>query len=66
MTHVARRGRVRVFGVSTSALLLDPQTYQVIAAAISRVIMPSMVPSGSERAGERTSSAACVVPSMPR
>ena len=40
--------------------------YQVIVAAMSSVIMPVIVPSGSERAGERTSSAACVVPSMPR
>ena len=42
------------------------QTYQVIVAAMSSVIMPAIVPSGSERAGERTSSAAWVVPSMPR
>ncbi len=42
------------------------QMYQVIVAATSSVIMPVIVPSGSARAGERTSSAACVVPSMPR
>ncbi len=40
--------------------------YQVMAAAISRVIMPLMVPSGRARPGERTSSAAWQVPSMPR
>ena len=44
-----------------------PQTmYQVSAAAISRVIIPVIVPSGSARPGERTSSAAWQVPSMPR
>ena len=32
---------------------MPTQTYQVSAAAISRVIMPVMVPSGSERPGER-------------
>jgi hypothetical protein len=40
--------------------------YQVSVAAISSVMMPAMVPNGRARAGERTSSAACVVPSMPR
>ena len=42
------------------------QTYQVIVAARSSVMMPVIVPSGSDRAGERTSSAAWHVPSMPR
>ena len=45
---------------------MPTQTYQVSAAAISRVIIPVMVPSGSDRPGERTSSAAWQVPSMPR
>jgi hypothetical protein len=42
------------------------QIYQVSVAAISSVMIPASVPNGSERAGERTSSAAWVVPSMPR
>ena len=42
------------------------QTYQVITAAITRVSMPVMVPSGIARPGERTSSADWQVPSMPR
>ena len=40
--------------------------YQVMVAAISRVIIPLIVPSGIERPAERTSSAAWQVPSMPR
>ncbi len=42
------------------------QIHQVSVAAISSVIMPAMVPNGSEREGERTSSAAWQVPSIPR
>ena len=39
---------------------------QVSVAAISSVMIPASVPKGRARAGERTSSAACVVPSIPR
>ena len=42
------------------------QTYQVSVAAISSVMIPASVPKGRARAGDRTSSAAWVVPSIPR
>ena len=38
----------------------------VSVAAISSVMIPASVPKDSDRAGDRTSSAACVVPSIPR
>ncbi len=41
-------------------------TYHVIVAAMISVRMPARLPKGMERLGERHSSAAWAVPSMPR